>query len=186
MSVPGVGTARPSACADQPSRRSTACRGTTRGRPRRRWRARRPPRAARRRLLSGVRERGHPASTFQLQRIRPRRLAARSPCEVTPTSRRHTGTRRTWPAWPRRRCARLRAPSRHRVSCQRSPCVGCCASTTAQTRWRRMEAVEVRVRQSRTSRQAWLAPCGDSDAGLRLLPPVRAWPKVCRGGESAD
>eukprot|EP00964_Phaeocystis_antarctica_P143759 scaffold109363_cov54-Phaeocystis_antarctica.AAC.1 len=91
--------------------------------------------------------------------------------------------------------ASVRSPSRHLVSCQRSPCVGCCAGTTAQPRWRRMEVVEVRERQSRTSRQAWLAPCGGSGGGVRLLPPLAAaqvraeralGAQVCRGGESAD
>eukprot|EP00964_Phaeocystis_antarctica_P018464 scaffold10207_cov62-Phaeocystis_antarctica.AAC.1 len=72
-------------------------------------------------------------------------------------------------------------PSRHPVSCQRSPCVGCCASTTAQTRWRRMEVVEVRERQSRTSRKAWLAP--SPPPGARVASAGRP---SCRGGESAD
>eukprot|EP00964_Phaeocystis_antarctica_P015505 scaffold8584_cov61-Phaeocystis_antarctica.AAC.1 len=75
----------------------------------------------------------------------------------------------------------VRWPSRHPVSCQRSPCVGCCASTTAQTRWRRMEVVEVRERQRRTSRQAWLAPSPPPGARERALAA-----QVCRGGESAD
>ena len=78
----------------------------------------------------------------------------------------------------------MRSPSRHRVSCQRSPCVGCCASTTAQTRWRRMEVVEVRERQSRTSRQARLAPSPPPGAGARGERLMAA--QVCRGGESAD
>eukprot|EP00964_Phaeocystis_antarctica_P161425 scaffold133354_cov47-Phaeocystis_antarctica.AAC.2 len=72
----------------------------------------------------------------------------------------------------------VRSPSRHLVSCERSPCVGCCASTTAQTRWRRMEVVEVRERQSGTSRQARLAPSP---------PPVRAsaWPPKFAEGARA-
>ena len=103
LSVPGVSTARPAACADQPSRRSTACRGTRRGRPRRRWRARRPSRAAHRCPAYGDGS-GPPGSYHPAAAVRSRRLAARSPCDESPS---HgsvprvagtTGTRRTWPA----------------------------------------------------------------------------------------
>ena len=155
LSVPGVSTARPAACADQPSRRSTACRGTRRGRPRRRWRARRPSRAAHRCPAYGDGS-GPPGSYHPAAAVRSRRLAARSPCDESPS---HgsvprvagtTGTRRTWPAMQA-----VRSPSRHRVSCQRSPFVGCCASTTAGIGWRRMEVRCGRGRAGRAGR-AWL------------------------------
>ena len=107
LSVPGVSTARPAACADQPSRRSTACRGTRRGRPRRGWRARRPSRAAHRCPAYGDGS-GPPGSYHPAAAVRSRRLGTRSPCDAEPTSRRHTWTRRPWPAWPRKRCAGLR------------------------------------------------------------------------------
>ena len=187
VSVPGASTARPSACADQPSRRSTACRGTRRGRPRRRWRARRPPRAAHRCLLYGVSERRPPGSYHPAAAVQSRRLATRSPCDAEPTSRRHNGDASH--IHGRHGHASVRSPSRHPVSCQRSPCVGCCASTTAQTRWRRVEVVEVRKRQSRTSRQAWLAAAVEACAFCRRLPPPGARgasAQVCRGGERAD
>ena len=155
LSVPGVSTARPAACADQPSRRSTACRGTRRGRPRRRWRARRPSRAAHRCPAYGDGS-GPPGSYHPAAAVRSRRLAARSPCDESPS---HgsvprvagtTGTRRTWPAMQA-----VRSPSRHRVSCQCSLFVGCCASTTAGIGWRRMEVRCGRGRAGRAGR-AWL------------------------------
>ena len=131
VSVPGASTARPSACADQPSRRSTACRGTRRGRPRRRWRARRPPRAAHRCLLYGVRERGHPAPTSQLRRFGHE--DSRRGARATPSPRvaGTTGTRRTYMAGM---ATHVRSPSRHPVSCQRS-------SDAAPARLRRLGGV---------------------------------------------
>ena len=96
LSVPGVSTARPSACADQPSRRFTACRGTRRGRPRRRWRARHPSRAAHRCPVYGLRERptwllpsscgGSVTKTRGAEPVR--RVAV---ARIRPTSRRHNG-----------------------------------------------------------------------------------------------
>ena len=66
------------------------------------------------------------------------------------------------------------------MSCQRSPCVGCCASTTAQTRWRQMEVVEVRERQSSTSRH------GLGRRRRQVRARKRSAAQVCRGSESAD
>ena len=74
----------------------TACRSTRRGRPRRRcWRARRPPRAAHRCLLYGVRERRHLAPTIQLRRFS------------------HEDSRRGARAMPRPRGARTRVRVAH-------------------------------------------------------------------------
>ena len=120
---------------------------------------------------------GPPGSYHPAAAVRSRRLAARSPCDESPS---HgsvprvagtTGTRRTWPA-----TQAVRSPSRHRVSCQRSPFVGCCASTTAGIGWRRMEVRCGRGRAGRAGR-AWL---GRPVARERLVN------QVCRGGGSTD
>ena len=192
LSVPGVSTARPSASADQPSRRSTACRGTRRGRPRRRWRARRPSRAAHRCPVYGLRERptwllpsscgGSVTKTRGAEPVR--RVAV---ARIRTTSRRHNGDA----SHIHGRHGHARALT-FEASGELPALVGCCASTTAQTRWRRVEVVEVRKRQSRTSRQAWLAAAVEACAFCRRLPPPGARgasslaAQVCRGCEGAD
>ena len=110
MSVPGVGTAHPSACADQPSRPSTACQSTRRGRPRRCWRARR--RLSRAAPSSpSLRRAGaaHLAPTIQLRRFGHEDSRRGARVTTSPRVASPMGTRRTWPARPRKRALTFEA-----------------------------------------------------------------------------
>ena len=178
VSVPGASTARPSACADQPSRRSTACRGTRRGRPRRRWRARRPPRAARRCLLYGLQERRPPGSYHPAAAVQSRRLATRG-ARVTQSPRvaSPTGTRRTWPARPRKRALTFEASGElPALAVRRMLRQHDCADSVAS------DGGGGGAGEAEQDEQAGMA-CAAAAASARER---RLAAQVCRGGESAD
>ena len=111
----------------------------------------------------------HLAPTIQLRRFGhdDSRTASRRTgfARIRPTSRRHNGDASHMAGH-----AAVRSPSRHRVSCQRSPFVGCCASTTAGICWRRMEVEHHQVR----ARASAMCPSAESERESACREGVRA------------
>ena len=179
LSVPGVGTAHPSACADQPSRPSTACQSTRRGRPRRCWRARRrlsraaPSSPSLRRAGAGPPCSYLPAAACSATKTRDAEPVSRR----EPASRRHTWTRRTWPAQPRKRALTFEASGElPALAVRRMLRQHDCADSVASDGGGGGAGEAEQDEQAGEACAVAAARCGERALAAQ----------VCRGGESAD